>query len=140
MSDAKWVIVSVSGEVEPEELRDQLVESGVDARLVVAVPAENEDGARGVLASLLRGADPSSDLDLETIGVFQGIDAEIEVVAIQALLEQSGISVVVESAPGLPSVPVTVKVARSLAATAREILETARTEGAAAVDAETAGD
>lgn len=139
MSNDNWVILRVE-DTDPSDVRDQLAEAGIDAEIVVAVPASQADAAQRVLEAEDEEADPSPALDLETIAVFQGVDAELQANAVQGLLEQSGISVVVEGAYGLPSLPFEVKVAGSLAGQAREILARAEAEGPAAADAEaTAG-
>ena len=135
MSNESWVIIRGGAELDAVEVRDQLLAAGLDAEVVVAVRADQAEDAQRVLEGGEGEADPSADLDLETIAVFQGVDAEMQVAAVQGLLEQSGISVVVEGAYGLPSLPFEVKVARRLAASAREILAQAEADGPAAADA-----
>lgn len=138
MSNEGWVIIRSGDDRDAADVRDQLLEAGLDAEVVVCVKAEQAEDARRVLEGMQGDADPSADLDLETIAVFQGADAEMQVAAVQGLLEQSGISVVVEGAYGLPSLPFEIKVASKLAASAREILAQAEAEGPAAADAEAA--
>ncbi|MBL8238519.1 MAG: DUF2007 domain-containing protein [Bryobacterales bacterium] len=138
MSNEGWVIIRGADDRDAADVRDQLLQAGLDAEIVVCVKAEQAEDARRVLEGMSADADPSADLDLETIAVFQGADAEMEVAAVQGLLEQSGISVVVEGAYGLPSLPFEIKVASKLAASAREILAQAEAEGPAAADAEAA--
>lgn len=135
MSYESWVIIRGGDQIDATEVRDQLVAAGLDAEVVVAVRADQAEDAQRILEAGEREADPSSDLDLETIAVFQGVDAEMQVAAVQGLLEQNGISVVVEGAYGLPSLPFEVKVAGKLAASAREILAQAEADGPAAADA-----
>lgn len=135
MSNESWVIIRGGAELDAVEVRDQLLAAGLDAEVVVAVRADQAEDAQRVLEGGEGEADPSADLDLETIAVFQGVDAEMQVAAVQGLLEQSGISVVVEGAYGLPSLPFEVKVAGRLAASAREILAQAEADGPAAADA-----
>lgn len=134
-----WVIIRNSEGRDPAEMRDQLVAAGLDADLVVCVREDQAEDARRVLEGDLGEADPSPALDLETIAVFQGLDAEMQAAAVQGLLEQNGIYVVVEGAAGLPSLPFEIKVAGNLAAQAREILVQAEASGAAAVEAEASG-
>ncbi|HEU0121832.1 MAG TPA: DUF2007 domain-containing protein [Bryobacteraceae bacterium] len=139
MSNDNWVIIRVE-DTDPSEVCEQLAAAGIEAELVVAVPAAQADAAQQVLEVSEEEPDPSPALDLETIAVFQGADAEMQANAVQGLLEQSGISVVVEGAYGLPSLPFEIKVAGTLAAQARAILAKAEAEGPAAADAEaTAG-
>lgn len=138
-SNDGWVIIRTDDDRDVAEMRDQLTEAGLDASIAVCVRADQAEDARRILEGMQGDADPSAELDLETIAVFQGIDAEMQAAAVQGLLEQAGISVWVEFAPGLPSLPFEVKVARSLAAQAKELIANAEAEGAAAVDAETAG-
>lgn len=138
MSNEGWVIIRGADDRDAADVRDQLLQAGLDAEIVVCVKAEQAEDARRVLEGMSADADPSADLDLETIAVFQGADAEMQVAAVQGLLEQSGISVVVEGAYGLPSLPFEIKVASKLAASAREILAQAEAEGPAAADAEAA--
>lgn len=138
MSNEGWVIIRGADDRDAADVRDQLLQAGLDAEIVVCVKAEQAEDARRILEGMSADADPSADLDLETIAVFQGADAEMQVAAVQGLLEQSGISVVVEGAYGLPSLPFEIKVASKLAASAREILAQAEAEGPAAADAEAA--
>lgn len=138
MSNEGWVIIRGADDRDAADVRDQLLQAGLDAEIVVCVKAEQAEDARRILEGMSADADPSADLDLETIAVFQGADAEMQVAAVQGLLEQSGISVVVEGAYGLPSLPFEIKVASKLAASAREILAQAEAEGPAAADAESA--
>jgi hypothetical protein len=135
MSNESWVIIRGGAELDAAEVRDQLLAAGLDAEVVVAVRADQAEDAQRILEGGEGEADPSSALDLETIAVFQRVDAEMQVAAVQGLLEQSGISVVVEGAYGLPSLPFEVKVAGTLAASAREILAQAEADGPAAADA-----
>lgn len=118
------------------EVRDLLVSAGFAVEIGVCVRAEKAEEARRILARMEGDADPSASLDLETIAVFHGIDGEMQAAAVQGLLEQNGISVVAEGAFGLPSLPFEIKVAGTLAASAREILARAEVEGRAAADAE----
>lgn len=119
-----------------EAVRELLLSAGFAVEVGVCVPAEKADEARRVLARMEGEPDPSEALDLETIAVFHGIDAEMQATAVQGLLEQNGISVVTEGAFGLPSLPYEVKVAGTLAPAAKEILARAELEGRAAAEAE----
>jgi hypothetical protein len=136
MSNEDWVIIRSAEERDPTEVRDQLREAGLDAEVVVCVKAGQAEDARRILEEMEGEADPSPELDLETIAVFQGVDAEMQSAAVQGLLEQNGISVVIEGAYGLPSLPFEVKVAGNLAGAARQILAEAEAEGPAAADAQ----
>lgn len=136
MSTEGWVIIRSAEDRDPAEIRDELVAAGIDAELVVCVRAEQAEDARRVLEGAGGDADPSAALDLETIAVFHGVESEMQAAAVQGLLEQNGISVVVEGAYGLPSLPFEIKVAGNLAAQAREILARAEADGPAAADAE----
>jgi len=136
MSYEGWVIIERNVEQDAADIRDQLLEAGLDAEVVVCVKAEQAEDARRILAGMEGDADPSETLDLETIAVFQGIDAEMQSATVQGLLEQNGISVVVEGAYGLPSLPFEIKVATKLADAARAVLAKAEAEGPAAADAE----
>jgi hypothetical protein len=135
MSQESWVIIRGRDGRAAADVLDQLTAAGIDAELVVGVRADQAEDAKRILEENQADADPSADLDLETIATFQGIEAEMQVATIQSLLEQNGISVVVEGAPGLPSLPFEVKVASKLAASAREILAQAEADGPAAADA-----
>ena len=135
MSNESWVIIRGGADLDATEVRDQLLAAGIDAEVVVAVRADQAEDAQKILEGGEGEADPSADLDLETVAVFQGVDAEMQVAAVQGLLEQNGISVVVEGAYGLPSLPFEVKVAGKLADAAREILAQAEADGPAAADA-----
>jgi len=139
MSNEGWVIIRSGDDRDVADVRDQLVEAGLDAEIVVCVKAEQADDARRILEGMQGEADPSPELDLETIAIFQGADAEMQSAAVQGLLEQSGISVVVEGAYGLPSLPFEIKVAGNLADSARAILAQAEAEGPAAADAQATG-
>jgi hypothetical protein len=140
MSNESWVIIRSGDDRAAADVRDQLTAAGLDAEVVVAVKADQADDARRILEGSQGEADPSPDLDLETVATFQGIDAEFQVATVQGLLEENGISVVVEGAPGLPSLPFEVKVAAKHAATAREILAQAEADGPAAADAQATAD
>ena len=135
MSQESWVIIRSRDDRAAADVLDQLTAAGIDAELVVCVKAEQAEDAKRILEGDQGEADPSAELDLETIATFQGVDAEMQVATVQGLLEQNGISVVVEGAPGLPSLPFEVKVASKLAASAREILAQAEADGPAAADA-----
>ena len=134
MSHEDWIIIGSGDGRDPADVRDQLVESGIDAEVVVCVKAEQADDARRILEGMQGEADPSPELDLETIAVFQGLDAEMQTAAVEGLLEQSGISVVVEGSSSFPNLPHEIKVAGNLAGAARQIL--AEAEGPAAADAQ----
>jgi hypothetical protein len=135
MSQESWVIIRGRDDRAAADVLDQLTAAGIDAELVVGVRADQAEDAKRILEENQADADPSADLDLETIATFQGIEAEMQVATIQGLLEQNGISVFVEGAPGLPSLPFEVKVAAKLAASARAILAQAEADGPAAADA-----
>jgi len=136
MGNESWVIVRGGEGKDAAELLEQLTAAGVEAELAVCVRPDQADEARRIIEAGLADADPSPALDLETIAVFHGIDAEIEAAAVTGLLEQNGISVVSEGAYGLPSLPIEISVAGTLAAQAREIIARAKAEGPAAADAE----
>ena len=136
MNNEGWVMISDSEGRDAAEVRDLLVSAGFAVEIGVCVKADKVEEALRVLNRMEEDADPSATLDLETIAVFHGIDGEMEATAVQGLLEQNGISVVSEGAFGLPSLPYEIKVARSLAASAREILARAQAEGPAAAEAE----
>ncbi|MFN0105433.1 MAG: putative signal transducing protein [Bryobacteraceae bacterium] len=133
------MIIPSAEDRDAEDVRDQLVEAGIDAELMVCVRTDQADDARRILEGMQGDADPSAELDLETVAVFQGADAEMQAAAVQGLLEQSGISVVVEGAYGLPSLPFEIRVAGKLAGSARAILAQAEAEGPAAADAQAEG-
>lgn len=137
MSTEGLAIIRTGDDRDAADVRDQLVAAGIDAEIVVAVKADQAEDAQRVLEGREEEADPSAELDLETIATFQGVDAEMQVAAVQGVLEQSGISVIVEGAYGLPSLPFEVKVASRLAGQAREVLAQAEAEGPAAADAAT---
>ena len=133
-----WVIIRGTEDRDAAEVRDQLVAAGLNAELVVSVPAEQGEIASQILEGSQGDADPSAELDLETIAVFHGIDGEMQAAAVQSLLEDSGISAIIEGASVIPSLPFEIKVAKRLAATAREVIAKAEAEGPAAADAESA--
>ena len=136
ISNEGWIIIRSGDDRDPADVRDQLVEAGLDAEVVVCVKAEQADDARRILEGMEGEADPSPELDLETIAVFQGLDAEMQTAAVEGLLEQSGISVVVEGSSSFPNLPHEIKVAGNLAGAARRILAEAEAEGPAAADAQ----
>jgi hypothetical protein len=138
MNNEEWVIITSNEDRDPADIRDQLVAAGLDALVGVCVRAGQAEDARRILEGMQGDADPSAALDLETIAVFHGADAEMQAAAVEGLLQQAGISVVVEGAFGLPSLPFEIKVAGNLAAQAREILAQAEANGPAAADAEAA--
>ncbi len=138
MSNEGWVIIRSGEDRDAADVRDQLVAAGLDAEIAVCVKAGQADEARRVLEGMQGDADPSPELNLETIAVFQGLDAEMQAAAVEGLLEQSGISVVVEGSSSFPSLPYEIKVAHNLAGSAREILAQAEADGPAAADAQAA--
>lgn len=138
-SDAGWVIIRSGDDRDAADVRDQLLEAGLDAEIVVCVKSGQADDARRILDGMQGEADPSPELNLETIAVFQGLDAEMQSAAVEGLLEQAGISVVVEGSSSFPSLPYEIKVAHNLADSAREILAQAEADGPAAADAQATG-
>lgn len=139
MSEESWVVIRSRANRAATDVIEQLTAAGINAELVVRVPSEQAEDAERLLDTGDGEADPSTDLNLETIATFHGLEAEMQVATVQGLLEQNGISVVVEGAPGLPSLPFHVKVAAKLAASARDILARAEADGPAAADAEAGG-
>jgi hypothetical protein len=79
----------------------------------------------------------SNDLDLVTVFRSAGTTSEMEALEVQALLEASGITAVLEGSRTIPSLPEEVRVARQHATEAKRIIAAALEAGAAgAVEAE----
>ena len=78
--------------------------------------------------------DSSHALDLVTVFEESGTTAEMEALEIQALLEASGIRVVLGSEASFPSLPWTIRVPRADAARAAQVIEEAKKAGPQAAE------
>lgn len=79
-------------------------------------------------------ADSSHELDLEPVFSSLGAEAEMEVIAIQSLLEANGVTVVMVGSSSLPNLPFEVKVPRDQVNQALRLIEEARAAGPAAAE------
>jgi hypothetical protein len=79
--------------------------------------------------------DPSHDLDMVVLFSSSTHDAEMEVLAIQSLLQANGIQAAVVGASQLPSLEFQVQVARAALPEAQRLLEEARAAGPEAAEA-----
>lgn len=136
------------------EVRNQLVNAGLDARLrqtadnqgwEVVVPDDQLAAAGEVLAVTQPDAaspgeevDPSSDLDQVT--VFESPPGttvtEVEALSVKSLLNAAGIPAFIVGAPALPNLMFDVRVPRERVDEARRILTEARIVGRNAVEEE----
>ncbi len=80
----------------------------------------------------------SHDLDFVAIFSAQGIEAEMEAISIQSVLEANGIPCTVVGSSQIPSLPFEVRVPKSRFEEASSLLEEARQAGAADAESESA--
>ncbi len=78
--------------------------------------------------------DASHDMDLETVFRAFGTTAEMEAIAIRSVLEANGIPSVLMGAPQYPVLPFHVKVPKSAADLARQVIADARAAGPEAAE------
>ena len=132
-----------------EEIVDLLEDAGIDAVVLddtapgvpegvfeVRVPASSAAVAEKLIAENppddeAKEADPSSDLDLETIA---GAASEMEAIGIKNVLESNDIAAVLVGNSVLPNLTFDVRVARDQAERARQLLADIQMGGPAAAE------
>jgi hypothetical protein len=132
---------------------ERLMEQGIDAILVsdedpdvidgtweVRVPLVDQEKAEAILATPVLEAEDeeevseeglSHDLDFVSIFSSQGIEAEMEAISIQAVLEANGIPCTVVGSAQIPSLPFEVRVPKLRAGEALDLLKEVKEAGAA---------
>jgi hypothetical protein len=105
----------------------------------VRVDAENQARAEQLIQEFspdaeLLDVDPSHALDLVTVFQTPGTANEIEVISIQSILEEGGISAVIIGDSRLPNIGQEVRVAREHEAKARQLIEEALAAGPSAAE------
>src|SRR5713226_5270129 len=147
-----------SAEQDAADTRERLAEAGIDAIVVgddapgvvegawevrvpeadlaraeaiVATPPQPEEDEEGVTEQ-----GQSHDLDFVAIVSAQGIEAEMEAISIQSVLEANGIPCTVVGSAQIPSLPFEVRVPKSRLQEASSLLEEVRQTGPAAADSE----
>lgn len=154
-NQGEWVTIFRSAETDAESeaarVVDRLQAAGIDAQQTgdetpgvvtgtweVRVLAGDASRAESIVAGFDPEEAPEGDashaLDLVTIFSSQNVDAESEALAVQAVLEASGISTVLVGTPQIPSLPFEVQVARDRVAEAERVLAEARAAGPAAAE------
>jgi len=141
-----------TAEQDAADARERLAEAGIDAILLgddapgvvegtweVRVAPSDQGRAEAVLAASLPEPDDedevsvqgqSHDLDFVSIFSAQGIEAEMEAISIQSVLEANGIPCTVIGSAQIPSLPFEVRVPKSRLQEARNLLEEVRQAGA----------
>ena len=134
------------------DARERLAEAGIDAILLgddapgvvegtweVRVAPSDQARAEAVLAASLPEPEDedevsvegqSHDLDFVSIFSAQGIEAEMEAISIQSVLEANGIPCTVIGSAQIPSLPFEVRVPKSRLEEAMGLLEEVRQAGA----------
>lgn len=140
-----------NGETEAHDIHDLLTEAGLHSRILddshpgvvhgsweVRVPAGEAERAEQVLAAdaatgqdeeSASTADPSHQLDTESVYQSLGTNAEMEAMAIQGLLQSNGIDALIVGDTILPQLGFDVRVARERLAEALALIKQAETEG-----------
>ena len=143
-----------SAEQDAADARERLAEAGIDAIALgddapgvvegtweVRVAPSDQDRAEAVLAAPLPELDDDDEVseeglshDLDFVSVFsaQGIEAEMEAISIQSVLEANGIPCTVIGSAQIPSLPFEVRVPKSRLEEAMRLLEEVRQAGAEA--------
>jgi len=134
-------------EVEAANIVERLRSAGIEAYTAaddvpgvvvdtceVRVPAESREQAEALIRPGAEEGDTSSALDMVTIFSSQNHNAEMESLAIQSILESSGIQAVVVGASAIPSLPFEVQVARSMVDEAERAIAAARAAGPEAAE------
>jgi hypothetical protein len=127
-----WAIMNIPDDRDPSEVLAHLQQAGIAAELVLRIPHPQADAAHNALLAMADLANPSHDLDLETITRVP----ELEAASIRGLLESNGIQVFVEEAVAFPSLPMEINVPRRDAELARQIIADARRAGESALETE----
>ena len=152
-----------SAERDASDTRARLAEAGIEAVLVgddapgvvqgsweVRVLEADRDRAEAIVAAPPQPKEEeedeeevtqqgqSHDLDFVPIFKSQGIEAEMEAISIQSVLEANGIPCTVVGSAQIPSLPFEVRVPKSRLEEASSLLEEARETGPAAADSESA--
>jgi hypothetical protein len=139
----------MNAEQDATAVRNVLIKNGIDAQLAddnargvvegtweVRVPQSQAPQAEALIDQLDQddpgGVDPSHDLDMVTLGEFQGATGEMEAMSIQSILDANGISAVLVGASTLPNLSFSVKVAKDDIDRAQAALAEARAAGPAA--------
>jgi hypothetical protein len=94
-----------------------------EAVLAAAPPQEEDEGE-------VSGEGLSEDLDFVSIFSAQGVEAEMEAISIQSVLEANGIPCTVIGSSQIPSLPFEVRVPKSRVQEARSLLDEVRQAGA----------
>jgi len=153
---AKFITVLRSADTTAEEeasiARERLAQEGIDAIVLgddapgvvegtweVRVAPSDQARAEAVLATPPPEEEDeaevseeglSEDLDFVSIFTSQGIEAEMEAISIQSVLEANGIPCIVVGSAQIPSLPFEVRVPKSRLEEASSLLEEVRQAGA----------
>jgi hypothetical protein len=141
-----------TAERDASDARERLAEAGIDAIVLgddapgvvegtweVRVAPSDQARAEAILAAPLPEAEDedevsgvglSHDLDFVSIFSAQGIEAEMEAISIQSVLEANGIPCTVIGSAQIPSLPFEVRVPKSRLQEASSLLEEVRQTGA----------
>jgi len=147
-----------SAERDASDTRARLAEAGIDAIVVwddapgvvegsweVRVPEADRGRAEGIVAVPPQPGEEEEEVtqqgqshDLDFVAIFrsQGIEAEMEAISIQSVLEANGIPCTVVGSAQIPSLPFEVRVPKSRLEEASSLLEEVRETGPAAADSE----
>ncbi len=140
-----------NAEEQAAEVRDLLLEAGLEARLFsrrepgvaagtceVRVPAAQAERAEEIIAAqselIERPLDASHELDMVTVFNSDAHNAEMLAAAIQSLLEANGIPSLIVSPGPIPSLPFQVRVPRSRLEEAQRAIAAAEEAGPAAAE------
>src|SRR5260221_9663063 len=141
-----------TAEQDAADARERLAEAGIDAILLgddapgvvegtweVRVAPSDQARAEAVLAASLPEPDDEDEVskqgqsrDLDFVSIFnaQGIEAEMEAISIQSVLEANGIPCTVIGSAQIPSLPFEVRVPKSRREEASSLLDEVRQAGA----------
>ncbi len=147
-----------SAERDASDTRERLAKAGIDAVLVgddapgvvegsweVGVLEADRARAEVIVAAAPQPEEDEEEVtpqgqshDLDFVAIFksQGIEAEMEAISIQSVLEANGIPCTVVGSAQIPSLPFEVRVPKSRLEEASSLLEEARETGPAAADSE----
>jgi hypothetical protein len=106
----------------------------------VRVPAEEATEAEALIAAAERGnslgedLDPSHNRDLQPVFLSNKNDAEMEALAVKALLESNGVDAMIVGSPQIPSLTFEVRVPKDQVEQARQVIAEAKAGGPAAAD------
>ena len=143
-----------SAEEDATSARERLAQAGINAVLLgddapsvvegtweVRVPESDRARAEEILATPPPEPEDEAEVpeegrshDLDFVSIFssQGVEAEMEALSIQSLLESSGIPAILIGSMQFPSLPFEVRVPKSRAEEARALLEDAQRANAGA--------